>query len=59
MHEPLKVLGQLGGWRGMETIVECYQRPNQDQLREALMTRATVDGVPLTVEGGGSGESPC
>ena len=22
-------------------------------------SRAAVDGVPLTVEGGGSGESPC
>ena len=42
MHEPLKVLCKLGGWKDAETVLNCYQRPDQDSLREALDRRKTV-----------------
>ena len=39
MHQPLKVLSELGGWKNPQTILICYQHPDQDQLREALKGR--------------------
>ena len=39
MHKPLKVLSELGGWKNPQTILICYQHPDQDQLREALKGR--------------------
>jgi integrase len=39
MHKPLRVLCDLGGWKEPQTILKCYQRPDQDQLREALADR--------------------
>jgi len=39
MHQPLKVLSELGGWKSPQTILTCYQHPDQDQLREALKDR--------------------
>jgi integrase len=39
MHQPLKVLCELGGWKDPQTILTCYQHPDQDQLREALKDR--------------------
>ena len=42
MHQPLKVLSELGGWKNPQTILICYQHPDQDQLREALLDRRRV-----------------
>jgi integrase len=42
MHKPLKVLSELGGWKNPQTILICYQHPDQDQLREALQDRRKV-----------------
>lgn len=39
MHEPLKVLCMLGGWKDAETVLTCYQRPDEDRLRAALEGR--------------------
>ena len=39
MDKPLKVLCDLGGWKEAKTVLDCYQRPNEDQLREALSDR--------------------
>lgn len=39
MHKPLKVLSQLGGWKNPQTILICYQHPDQQQMREALEDR--------------------
>ncbi len=39
MEMPLKVLCQLGGWNGTDTVVECYQHADQERLREALAAR--------------------
>ena len=41
MDQPLKVLADLGGWKRTQTIIECYQRPNQKRLKEALGARRT------------------
>jgi integrase len=44
MDVPLKVLCQLGGWKTPETILECYQRPSEDDMRAALDGRRTSVG---------------
>lgn len=36
MDVPLKVLCDLGGWKTAQTVLQCYQRPDEDQLRKAL-----------------------
>ena len=36
MNQPLKVLCELGGWKTAQTVLRCYQRANEDQLRQAL-----------------------
>ena len=46
MHEPLKVLCRLGGWRHAETVLACYQRPDEEAMRAALNRRTkTLQGV--------------
>ena len=42
MHKPLKVLCQLGGWKSAQTILICYQQPDEGALREALSDRRRV-----------------
>jgi len=39
MNQPLKVLCELGGWKTAQTVLQCYQRADQDQLRKALEDR--------------------
>jgi integrase len=36
---PLKDLCQLGGWKEPQTILKCYQRADEDRMREALRAR--------------------
>ncbi len=36
MDLPLKVLCDLGGWKTAETVLQCYQRPEEDRLRKAI-----------------------
>ena len=36
MDLPLKVLCDLGGWKTAQTVLQCYQRPDEDRLRDAL-----------------------
>ena len=40
MDQPLKVLCQLGGWKTAKTVLRCYQRADEDQLRQALANRS-------------------
>ncbi len=42
MDQPLKVLCQLGGWRNAQTVLNCYQRADEGQLRQALAQRQRV-----------------
>ena len=39
MDQPLKVLCELGGWKNAKTVLQCYQRPDEGQLRKALEAR--------------------
>ena len=39
MNQPLKVLCELGGWKTARTVLQCYQRADEDQLRKALEDR--------------------
>ncbi|WP_420448052.1 tyrosine-type recombinase/integrase [Candidatus Palauibacter sp.] len=36
MDLPLKVLCDLGGWKTAETVLQCYQRPDENRLRKAI-----------------------
>ena len=42
MHQPLKILCELGGWKSPRTILTCYQQPNEQQIRAALSDRRRV-----------------
>ncbi|MCY3704132.1 MAG: tyrosine-type recombinase/integrase [Gammaproteobacteria bacterium] len=39
MDQPLKVLCELGGWKTAQTVLQCYQRADEDRLRKALQDR--------------------
>ncbi len=36
MDLPLKVLCDLGGWKTAQTVLQCYQKPDEERLRRAL-----------------------
>ena len=36
MNQPLKVLCKLGGRKTIQTVLQCYQRADEGQLRKAL-----------------------
>jgi len=42
MDQPLKVLCELGGWKNAQTVLTCYQRADEGQLRKALENRRRV-----------------
>ena len=42
MDQPLKVLCELGGWKNPHTVLRCYQRADEGQLRKALESRRSV-----------------
>ncbi len=42
MDQPLKVLCELGGWKTAQTVLQCYQRPDEDRLRKALEARRSA-----------------
>ena len=42
MDQPLKVLCELGGWKTAQTVLQCYQRADEDRLREALEARRSA-----------------
>ena len=42
MNQPLKVLCELGGWKTAQTVLQCYQRADEDQLRKALEERRRI-----------------
>ena len=42
MDQPLKVLCELGGWKEAKTVLDCYQRADEAQLRKALESRRRV-----------------
>ncbi len=44
MDQPLKVLCDLGGWKTAKTVLQCYQRADEGQLRKALEARPRPRG---------------
>ena len=42
MDQPLTVLCELGGWKTAQTVLQCYQRADEAQLRKALDSRRRV-----------------
>ncbi|MCY4398722.1 MAG: site-specific integrase, partial [Gemmatimonadetes bacterium] len=44
MDQPLKVLCDLGGWKTAKTVLQCYQRADEGQLRKALEARSRPRG---------------
>ncbi|HEY5021672.1 MAG TPA: hypothetical protein VII30_04185 [Gemmatimonadaceae bacterium] len=41
-HVPLADLAYLGGWQSAQTILKCYQQPDDVTLRSALAKRGTL-----------------
>ena len=41
-EKPLKDLCALGGWKNPHTILLCYQREDEETMREALATRKAL-----------------
>ena len=39
INQPLKMLCELGGWKTAETVLQCYQRADEGQLRKAREER--------------------
>ena len=39
---PLKDLCQLGGWKSAQTVLTCYQQPDEVTQRQALATRSVL-----------------
>ena len=46
MNQPLKVLCELGGWKTAKTVLQCYQRADEGQLRKALDDRRRTCSLP-------------
>ena len=40
----LKVLCELGGWKTAKTVLQCYQKADEGQLRKALEARRRSRG---------------
>ncbi len=47
---PLKDLCDLGGWKDAKTVLTCYQQPDEQRMREALLARRPF-GRSLSVQG--------
>ena len=49
-HVPLSDLAYLGGWQSAQTILKCYQQPDDATLRSALKGRGklTTEGLEAT-----------
>ena len=41
-HTPLRDVCALGGWKTAETVLTCYQRPDEVTMREALRERRAL-----------------
>jgi integrase len=44
-HTPLKDLCYLGGWKEPQTVLRCYQRPDESTMREALEGRKPLKAL--------------
>ncbi len=46
---PLKDLCYLGGWKDPQTVLKCYQRPDEDTMRTALASRGELSSRGVAV----------
>lgn len=44
-HIPLKDLCELGGWKTADTVLECYIKPDEATMRDALAHRKPIRAV--------------
>jgi integrase len=42
-HTPLKDLCHLGGWKEPQTVLKCYQQPDEVTMRQALEGRKQIE----------------
>ncbi|MCY4648689.1 MAG: hypothetical protein OXE73_17625, partial [Gammaproteobacteria bacterium] len=49
MDQPLKVLCDLGGWKTAKTVLQCYQRADEGQLRKALEARPRTSRLRFAI----------
>ena len=47
-HIPLTDLCELGGWKTAQTILMCYQQPDQQTMRRALLGRRQIGASATT-----------
>ena len=48
---PLKDLCYLGGWKDPKTLLTCYQQPDEELMRRALLERRPFGGQVLSIRG--------
>ena len=53
---PLKDLCYLGGWKDPQTVLKCYQRPDEETMRTALASRGDKPRASYGVRGFGCWE---
>lgn len=44
-HEPLKDVCYLGGWKDAQTVLKCYQQPDEGTMRAVLDRRSVLRAV--------------
>lgn len=42
-HAPLRDVAALGGWKTAQTILTCYQQPDEGTMRQALASRQRLE----------------
>lgn len=50
-HLPLKDVAAAGGWKDMITLLECYQQPDEDTLRQVVEYEKPSPRAPIATVG--------
>ena len=48
---PLQHPSDLGAWKDAKTVLTCYQQPDEQRMREALLARRPFGGRQVSVRG--------
>jgi integrase len=57
-HTPLRDLCHLGGWKDPQTVLKCYQKPDEATMRAALAARASLRAGGLHTRGRAAPRAP-
>jgi len=49
-HLPLKDVAAAGGWQDVETLLECYQQPDHEMLKNVMDGARTLHEAPPVSE---------